>query len=284
VDTIYGRIIADLKDAATLLPVNYITDSGFENDRTRVNQAAANALLARVYLYRGQWSQAEQLATTLINDPRYRLETNLDNVFLSTSKEAIWQLQPLYKKEATAEGNLFLPNGSNYPPVYELGSSLMASWEAPDQRRVHWTNMTQVNNGTWVYYACKYKQVAYGPNPPEYEMALRLAEQYLIRSEARLQQGNTIGATADLNVIRSRAGLSPTTAASSSDLQAAILHERQLELFSEWGHRWLDLKRTGQVDAVMSALRPGWKPMDALYPIPAREIQIDPKITQNPGY
>jgi len=119
----------------------------------------------------------------------------------------------------------------------------------------------------------------------------RLAEQYLIRAEAKAQQGtDMIGAAADLNVIRNRAGLANTTASTHDDLLAAVAHERQIELFAEWGHRWFDLKRTGQVDAVMSAVTPQknpsgtWKTYQQLYPVPQSEISKNPFLKQNAGY
>ncbi|HEY4197438.1 MAG TPA: RagB/SusD family nutrient uptake outer membrane protein, partial [Mucilaginibacter sp.] len=117
----------------------------------------------------------------------------------------------------------------------------------------------------------------------------RLAEQYLIRAEARSQEGNVSGAQSDLNVIRNRAGLANTTASTQTTLLTAILHERQVEMFTEWGHRWLDLKRTGTVDAVMSLVLPakgggGWNPNMALMPLPLGDLQADQNLTQNPGY
>ncbi len=122
----------------------------------------------------------------------------------------------------------------------------------------------------------------------EYIMVLRLGEQYLIRAEARAEQNNMSGAIADLNVIRNRAGLFNYTG--PSDLQSvltAILHERQVELFTEWGHRWFDLKRTGSLNSLLGS--PGnicqakggtWSPDWALLPIALGEIQTNSHLTQ----
>ncbi|RYG54138.1 MAG: RagB/SusD family nutrient uptake outer membrane protein, partial [Chitinophagaceae bacterium] len=95
-------------------------------------------------------------------------------------------------------------------------------------------------------------------------------------------------AIADLDIIRARAGLTkiastnPNT--SQSDLLDAILKERRSELFTEWGHRWMDLRRFGKLDAVMSAIKPGWKPAAQLLPIPYSEILVNQNLKQNPGY
>ncbi len=279
---VYAQIISDLRDACSHLSVTYISNSAYPGARTRPNQAAARVLLARVYLYQSEWALAEREADTVIANPLYRLETSLDSVFLATSAEAIWQLQPVYDSMATAEGYLFVPlNGAR--PSYILTSWLQGSWEPGDLRRTHWTDSVGAGPLAAVY-PYKYKYAYNDPPNAEYNMVLRLAEVYLIRAEARAQQGNVAGATADLNTIRARAGLPATVANTQTAMLAAILHERQLELFGEWGQRWLDLRRTGQADAVLGAEKPGWAGTDTLYPIPGQQMANNPNLTQNAGY
>jgi hypothetical protein len=113
---------------------------------------------------------------------------------------------------------------------------------------------------------------------------LRLNELYLVRAEARAKQANLAGGLTDLNIIRSRAGLANATAATQESLINLIMHERQVELFCEHGLRWLDLKRTGTVDAVIGAIKPTYKPFQKLYPIPIGEMQKNPSLTQNQDY
>ena len=146
-------------------------------------------------------------------------------------------------------------------------------------------------NGVTYYYSFKYKSDSLGAPVTEYEMVLRLGEQYLIRAEAEAELGQTVSATSDLNAIRIRAGLDSTTASSQQDLLTAILHERQVELFTEWGHRWLDLIRSGTVNSVMGSpgnvcqeKRGTWSPDWQLYPISLYELQHDPNLVQNAGY
>jgi hypothetical protein len=68
-------------------------------------------------------------------------------------------------------------------------------------------------------------------------------------------------------------------------LLSLVEQERQVELFSEWGHRWYDLKRTERVHSVMQAINPAtWQDTDALYPIPSGEILLNPSLIQNAGY
>jgi hypothetical protein len=121
-------------------------------------------------------------------------------------------------------------------------------------------------------------------------MVMRLAELYLIRAEASLllSAGNKGAAISDLNVLRQRAGLNdlPVTL-SAAQVTDAIAQERRVELFAEWGHRWLDLKRTGKASAVLSqiaAKQPWAGDYQLLYPIPATEITNNKNITQNPVY
>ena len=153
---------------------------------------------------------------------------------------------------------------------------------------------TAPNTNKQYYFPYKYKSYQSGKPVTEYYMVLRLGEQYLIRAEARAQQGNISGALADLNSIRNRAGLASYTGPTdNTSLLTAILHERQVELFTEWGHRWLDLKRTNTVNSIMGS--PGnvcqakggtWNSdgHQAVFPIPLSEMNLNHNLTQNSGY
>ena len=285
---VYQQIEQDLKDAQNALPGDYsVAISG----RDRPNKWAATALLARVYLFLGDWADAEGQATTIISNSLYNLENNLNNVFNGNSVEAIWQLLPnneKYPYNATLDGIDFIPSTGN-PPNYDITSSLLHSFEINDQRRAIWIDSTNYL-GTTYYFPYKYTVsvdlTQDGAPVSQPYMMLRLAEQFLIRSEAREQQGEG-GATDDLNKIRLRAGLNTYAGATDkTSVLTAILHERQVELFAEWGHRWLDLKRTGEANAVLSQipLKRPWSSNALLYPIPTNEITVDPNLTQNPGY
>src|SRR5690625_7960660 len=91
-------------------------------------------------------------------------------------------------------------------------------------------------------------------------MVMRFAELYLIRAEAFAKSGNAQAALDDLNIIRNRAGLSNWTTTDITDIEQAVLDERRRELFSEWGHRWLDLRRFGVIDEVLGSKKPTWQP------------------------
>lgn len=294
-DSVYQQMISDLKDAQNLLSPNYLDGTLLQTttERVRPTKWAAAALLARVYLYTGNWVSAESEADTVINNTSLYSLTSLDNVFLKNSSEAIWQLQPINVGQNTGDALAFFISadglGSNgYGDVY-LSNQQLNSFEPGDQRRADWVDSTIVNGTTnTYYYAYKYKVNTLNAPVTEYVMALRLGEQYLIRAEARAEQGNIAGSQADLNTIRNRAGLPNTTANDKESLLKAILHERQVELFTEWGQRWFDLKRTNTVDSVMSVVEPQkggiWNSDLQLFPIPLYDLQHDPNLVQNAGY
>ncbi|HXO77751.1 MAG TPA: RagB/SusD family nutrient uptake outer membrane protein, partial [Puia sp.] len=308
---VYKQIIKDLIDARDSLPSNFNRGHG---ERIIPNKAAATALLARTYLYAGDWKNADAQASLLISDTAFGLVQDLTQVFLKNSRETIWSLQPnptIFPYGAFDVSN-FVPFGSwaslggdpSYLdpsgfssiaffviPTYYLYKTTGNAFEPGDQRKAIWTSYTPTPNalpytGDTLFYSIKYPTRPSAGSITQYYMVFRLAEQYLIRAEAKAQEGDLTGGTADVNSIRSRAGLPPVTPASQSDLLGAIMQERRVELFTEWGHRFFDLKRTGQANAVIGAMpeKQPWHGNQLLYPIPFNEIKTDPNLVQNPGY
>jgi starch-binding outer membrane protein, SusD/RagB family len=273
-DEVWSQIIADLKDAQNLLPVTY--QGTF---RARVNKWAATTLLARSYLYRKDYANAEAMATQVINSGTYSLQTP-GNAFINTSNEIIWQIANT-TGVSTFGANFLAAAGSI--PTYTMYDTLYKSFEAGDLRKTNWTGTTTVGTTTY-YYVNKYKVRTGTGN--EYNIVLRYAELYLIRAEARAQQNNLSGAKADLDIVRARAGLAGVSSSlTQAQMLLAIEQERKVELFGEWGHRWLDLKRTNRADAVIGGQKPAtWQSTDVLYPIPQQQRDINTNLSQNPGY
>ncbi|MCF6401253.1 RagB/SusD family nutrient uptake outer membrane protein [Chitinophaga filiformis] len=275
---VYELIIKDLEDAASLLRTDYVQANILTatSDRLRPNKWAATALLARVHLYRNNWQAAIAAATAVIDNKGVYDTVALSKVFLKNSKEAIWQLQPV-NKTFTDDAMLFIEQR----PVF-AAPSFMQTLEKDDLRQQYWLGSTND------HYPYKYKATDPAKPVTEYLMVLRLAEQYLIRAEARLHSADKDGALKDLMMVRQRAGLPAPKINGTGKLDDAIQHERQVELFSEWGHRWLDLKRTHKVNTVMkdaAAAKGGdWKNYQQWYPIPQSEILLNPNLTQNEGY
>ncbi|HEX4849492.1 MAG TPA: RagB/SusD family nutrient uptake outer membrane protein, partial [Puia sp.] len=282
ISEVYASMEKDLQVAVQNLPDDYIMNG----ERIRPNKGAAEALMARVNLFEGNWAAAESYASLVINNSGYyQLDSNLQDVFLMNSSEAIWQLMPVVPYYNSSEGFNFIL--LEMPQLVSLSNQLVNAFEPGDLRRAGWIDSIDAG-GQLYYFPYKYKIKGGNVSDPllEYTMVLRLAEQYLIRAEARARLSNFIGAQEDLNIIRHRAGLLNTSANDLNSLLIAIEHERQVELFTEWGgFRWLDLKRMGRADAVLGPIKAGnWQPDDTLYPIPEHEIQNDPFLTQNPGY
>lgn len=268
-DQLYTQMIKDLADASALLPESYPTA-----DRIRANKWAATALLARVYLYQKDWSNAEKMATAVLDKTgTYQLLDDLGQVFLSNSKETILQFAtPVSAGVNTREGQLFiLTTAPGASTQVTISSSLLQAFDPTDLRLAKWVGSYANATGRW-YFPAKYKVKTGNATVSEFSMVLRVAEQYLIRAEARAMQNNFDGTLKDLNKIRKRAGLTDLDLNNQADLLLAIAKERRLELFSEWGHRWLDLKRTGLQNA------------NPFYPIPRPELLTNKNLIQNDGY
>ncbi|MDP3680034.1 MAG: RagB/SusD family nutrient uptake outer membrane protein [Flavobacterium sp.] len=276
---VYAKIIEDLESAIILLPEEYTNPT-----RVRPNSYVAQALLARVYLYAGMWSEAANSASAVLNKTdTYTWVTELNNVFLKGSTVTIWQYAPRTPTRNTDEGTTFIFNAGP-PNSVALTNSLVNTFEAGDQRKVKWIRSISKGSSTW-YHAYKYKKT--GSNTPqlEFSIVLRLAEMYLIRAEARARQGELTNAKDDLNVIRNTAGLGNTIAVTQDEILNAILHERQVELFSEFGHRFFDLRRFDALDQALSGVKANWNNTDNLLPLPQNELNLNPNIgPQNPGY
>ncbi len=285
---LYNKVIEDLLNAQSLMSEDY----SFINTgpRTRPNRATATALLARVYLYQEDWNNAEIQASNVINqDNLYHLENDLSQVFLTDSEEVIWQLTPDESTNQTQQGFVFVlpPFAPTFVWTNVLSDDFLNSFEVGDARQAVWTDTLNGFLGTFIY-PFKYK-IGFGNTPDdplEQTVVLRLAEQYLIRAEARAQQGNIAGAQEDLNAIRTRSGLENTQAIDQISLLNAIEQERRMELFGEWGHRWFDLKRTGRASEVLSVLEgKDWQDTDVLWPLPEVELLNNPNLLpQNIGY
>ena len=259
---VYTQVLADLDDAIAKLP-NKIGNG-------RVNKFVATALKARVQLYRQQWADAEALATTVISSPNsYALVPGASYGTIYTGKntsESLWELQ----YNATDANNIafyYYPTSLGGRNEVGASASLRDAFEAGDVRKE--INFSTVPAG---------KQLKYSQTNPGIDdvMMVRLAEVYLTRAEARAMQANLPGAIADLNVIRLRAGLLPSTAVAADAVLTDIRNQRRLELAHE-GHRFFDQRRYNETGLTQTFRN--------LFPIPQSEIiNSNGVVTQNPGY
>ncbi|GAA3622314.1 RagB/SusD family nutrient uptake outer membrane protein [Flavivirga jejuensis] len=275
----YDDIIADLILAVDLLP-----DEDISEERIRPYASVAEAVLARAYLYTQQWTLAEAMADRVITKFG-ALEPDLSKVFLKEASGTIWQFKPNADGDNTNEGTNFIFT-IGPPSNIAMSDLLFGAFESGDLRQSSWVKEVSntANTETWCH-AFKYKEQSNTGSSVEYSIQLRLAEQYLIRAESRAHLGDISGAQADINAVRNRAGLDNTAAVTLNELLDAILQERRVELFTEQGHRWFDLKRMGKATEVLGAIKPNWKDIHMLLPVPDKELTLNPNLLpQNNGY
>ena len=159
-------------------------------------------------------------------------------------------------------------------------------------------NYTPAAGKTGVPYIKKYLHTPHvAPNNTNDNWPIyRYADALLLLAEAQNEQGKTGAAVANLNLVRARAGITPTPETNQNLLKDIILHERRVELAFE-NHRWDDLVRSGKAIEIMNAHGTTLKQQYSLtpdsynvtiarllYPIPQSERELNPSLTQNPGY
>lgn len=263
---VYTQVISDLTTAEAELP----TTNGFFATRY-----SAAALLARVYLQQGNYTAAAAAANRVIASGRYQLNTSYGDNFLSSSdllpnsSEDVFAVQ-VSSQSGVNQLNTFYSQYSRND--VDIQPQFINAFETGDDRK----NVYEYDATYNLYYTNKY-DVLYGNIK-----LIRLDEMYLIRAEANFRNSTSVGASplVDINLIRDRANLAPLTTLTL----AAIQKERRLELAFE-GFRLGDLKRYMQstVDPLTGTSIP-WNSTRLIFPIPLREINANPNLTQNAGY
>lgn len=309
-ENVYNQIIADLKEAQGL-PVSYSTA-----EDGRATQGAAKALLANVYMTLHKYAEAETILAEIINSGQYSLlentpgSLNIDgykNVFSPVnhnSKEGIFEIQ--FLKGGYGEGsnyaNNFAPenSGTNVVAVGGTGGNnipemdIYNAYEEGDLRRDCSMSLGYYDNrknNEWVEsrYVCKFMDVPYQNNDASNNYpVIRYADVILMYAEALNQNGKTAEACKYLNMTRRRGFGYQTTETSPVDLQTTdkaqfslmVEQERRVELAFE-NHRWFDLIRTGRAVEVMRSKGFSLNETNLICPIPQKQIDVNPKLTQN---
>lgn len=309
-ENVYNQIIADLKEAQGL-PVSYSTA-----EDGRATQGAAKALLANVYMTLHKYAEAETILAEIINSGQYSLlentpgSLNIDgykNVFSPVnhnSKEGIFEIQ--FLKGGYGEGsnyaNNFAPenSGTNVVAVGGTGGNnipemdIYNAYEEGDLRRDCSMSLGYYDNrknNEWVEsrYVCKFMDVPYQNNDASNNYpVIRYADVILMYAEALNQNGKTAEACKYLNMTRRRGFGYQTTETSPVDLQTTdkaqfslmVEQERRVELAFE-NHRWFDLIRTGRAVEVMRSKGFFLNETNLICPIPQKQIDVNPKLTQN---
>jgi hypothetical protein len=275
---VYTQILADLDKAATMITTT---------DTRRANKLAVSALRSRVLFYRAG------LAGNANSAADYQGALDAANVVFATMKDTLTvPFASLFTATGanTAEDIFrvsFTPSESNSLGYYWLNAgrhearptaNLKAAYDANDLRLPNTLGPRSATSST---LEGKKWPTTIGAEHPH---VIRLAELVLIKAEVLARQNNLVGAVAEYNKVRARAGLANhllgVDVVTQQNVMDAILKERRRELALE-GDRWPDLVRLGLAVTVKSLqTRPG----QALFPIPFRDISTTPGLTQNPGY
>ena len=259
VEEVYTQVIKDLTGAITKLP----SDNSYYAD-----VYSAKALLARVYLQKGDYANARTMANDIITNSGKSLVTNFEGAFNTGENTS----EDLFAMQVTSQSGINDLNTFYADEIYggrggdiAVRDEYVDLFEASDVR------------GDFFYYngdgdrlSAKFK------NQFGNVHVIRLAEMYLIRAEANLALSTSVGATplSDINLVRNRAHASSLSAVTQAD----IMKERSRELGFE-GFLIHDIKRTkGNVSAL------SWSSDRLVFPIPVREMQVNSKLVQNPGY
>lgn len=267
---------ADLLECTNLLSDDY---KNFE--RIYPNRKVAQLILAKTYMLEQKWAKAEILLKEIASSPLYTFQNDITKVFTKSSAHILWQLKPQNSTDPTREAILYYFSGIA-PSTYALSPDLINSFAPNDLRKQNWTALVNFNGNSW-YRAEKYKNRT--NNTTEYSVVFRLEEVYLLLAETLAQQNKAAEALSYLNPTVQRAGLNILQVPiSQNDLLNNILLESRKEFFVEMGHRFLDLKRTGKLSE-LSAAKPNWKNFHRLWPIPQKELLLNPNLNpQNNGY
>lgn len=277
VNEVHAQIEQDLLDAASVLP----TSNG-----TRATSGAARGVLSRLYLYREQWTQAADFANQVISSGDYSLASDYDfyddnpgsseNIFVVVNTPTDGPQEATISDEVYVNFYNAAPGGRGDAP---FSQDLIDTYAAePGDRRFDELSVSAFDaGGNDTFFTTKYPDIV---NNASDGMVLRITEMYLIRAEANVRTGGSVGDSPlnDINLLRSRAGLANLGAV---DL-AAVQLERRKELCFE-GHRRMDLLRNNE------NLRPGGGAESApgadkvIFPIVEDEFTNNPNITQNPG-
>lgn len=264
---VYAQVLTDLNVAASLLPAR--------TDRNRVTAKTVNAFIARVQLYSKNWEAAETAASLIIQDASYQLidwSTFINN---KATNESIFELQFTTADPSAHFGawssasyrNQFCPSAALY--------NLEQDPATGGDRKLLIKNISTPSIAN--YFTQQLYWRTNGDNPT---YIFRLAEQYLIRAEARAKKAvpDLTGALQDLNAVRGRAKLLPATLTLQDDIIQAIEDERRAEFALE-PHRWFDLVRTGRAGTALGVTdQTKW-----IFPIPFNDLAADPDLVQNPG-
>ncbi|MGJ1205986.1 RagB/SusD family nutrient uptake outer membrane protein [Sphingobacterium lactis] len=298
---VYDYIEADLKFAIDNLPTkkNYPA-----KDLGRATKGAAQALLAKVHLYQGEWQAAFDLSNAVINSGDYSLEPDYNTIWRLAGEngpESIFEfqargesiahgIQQYSETQGPRGGTAGIGWGFNTPSQNLLDAFNAEKDAIRRDATIIFRGETMYdgraigNTENEMYNEKAYSSANGGAGDGDKNLRyLRLGEVYLIKAEAANELGNSSEALAALNIVRSRVKLPNSTASGQAAIRTAVWKERRLELAFEHD-RWFDLIRTKQAEAAMKANGKTFQTRNLLFPIPDNQLIQTPDMTQNTGW
>ena len=297
---IYAQIIEDLQEAIANLDNTY---------KSRASRAAAQGILAKVYLTQGDYSVARQMCEAIISSGEYDLESDFNDVFYNElNNEIIFAIQ--YETGNSQESQSFT---SEFTAAFRQGredGQNIVNANLFQDFTLYGGNRTAASITNLGFLAQDENEVIkflpdgsdITTSPPTYGsnardsgndyIVLRYADVLLMHVEAILsgnQSTSDAGALTSFQKIRDRAFPETAPNAISSISKDELLVERRVELAFE-NQRFFDLVRFGVFDEVLGdhsdEMGYVYDPRKALLlPIPSREINLSGGLlTQNPGY
>jgi hypothetical protein len=312
-------IIPHLEEAAQVLPEKSEYPG---TDMGRATKGAAKALLARIYLHLGDFTNAEKWAEEVIASGQYSLDPDWANVF-SVNNE--WGSGSVFELGSLAEGRSLGGNqygntqGVRGDPNWGWGFG-RPSWDyinhfEPGDPRLDASVifLGEVLSNTLIVGSSLTSDTTYdgGGNITEIECynqkvyvegstttregwghnrrLIRYADVLLMAAEAHNENGDQQKALEYVNMVRERArggndGILPDlTETNKDELRKSIWEERRHELAFE-DIRYFDLMRQGRMEEVLGPL--GFTTgKNELLPIPQQEIDLsEGKMKQNPNW
>lgn len=288
---VYAQIEQDLMEALPDLPESY---SSAIQTRGRATKGAANGLLSRLYLYKGDWANAISSAETVLADKTlYEMASDFSFYDANTSETILDIQMTTVDNSATGAGgwaSYYLPASRGGRGDAPMSDDLAAAYDQENDRR--FTDLTFVAVDASQTEAIFTNKFPDGITNQDNAPILRVTEVMLNKAEAMVKSSNSVEeeAITILNQLLARAGLDAVSAGDFADAQALIdriLEERRKELAFE-GHRRMDLLRNGlplrtaEGDPGLGISSPG--DQKVVLPIPQREIDLGSSLPQNPGY
>lgn len=300
---VLSRIAADCELAASQLPVSY---SG--SDVGRATKGAALALAAKAYLYLQDYNSVLSRIADIKALGIYALQEDYRNNFYDSTQnnsESVWEIQ--HENLELGVGNFLnqwwlskkVQDGYGF---CEVSMDFVNAFE-PNDPRLKFT----VARHNEPYFGVTYKASfsSTGASPRKYLQdkdevtqksdgsinytAIRYADVLLWEAEALAELGRTSEALVPLETVRARARAQSTdpantlpaiTTTDKTELINLIRHERLVELGFEM-HRFFDLVRWGIAAENINGFVAG---KNEVFPIPQTELDLNPNLTQNPGY